>query len=279
MSKKWQLHWSHLSMLWRCGEQYRRRYIEGEIRPPGMALIIGSGTHHGVEADMTVRIDTGVLAPTEQVQEATRDYVDNEFKRGAYWLSPAERAEGKSKQAWRDGAVDMAVGLATCHHEILAPTLVPTSVERKWLVKLDGFPCDLAGRFDIQEGTTRLRDTKTSARSPSASTAEDSDQLTMYAMAAAVIDGKAPGELAMDSLVKTKTPKVVTQITHRDVGDFKVLLRRIEASVKAIEAGVFLPCDRKDWMCSPKWCGFYDSCPYVRDRTVHQVKTVDERQA
>ena len=36
---------SQMGMYCRCGEQYRRRYIEKEIIPPGFALIKGGSVH------------------------------------------------------------------------------------------------------------------------------------------------------------------------------------------------------------------------------------------
>lgn len=272
MADKWQLHWSHLSMLWRCGEQYRRRYVEGEIVPPGIALIIGSGTHKAIEPNIRRMIDTGEAASLEEVHDVARDYVVKEFKRGAYWLSPEERAAGRPKQHWQDQCVNWAVTLAGLHHDEIAPSLKPTHIERPWVVELPGYPCDLAGRLDIQEGTSRLHDTKTKAQSPSQAEVDGSDQFTMYGIAVKVLDGRMPRSYRLDALVKTKTPKAVSLSTQRTKEDFAALLRRIEISVKAIEAGIFLPCERANWCCDPKWCGFYPTCPYTRGRKQFAMK-------
>jgi hypothetical protein len=252
-------------MLARCGEQYRRRHLEGEIIPPGIALIIGSGTHKSIDLNMRTKMEDGQLCDLAEVKASARDYVVHQFERGAYWLSPGERAESKSRQHWQDGAVETAVGLSSLHHQTLAHEIQPTAVERKWLVKLKGYPCDLAGTLDIQEDG-RIRDTKTKGKTPPQSEADCSDQLTMYGMAVKVLDKKQPAEYRLDALVKLEKPKAVSYRTYRDEEDFKVLLRRIETSIKTIEAGLFIPTNRDNWWCSAKFCGYHSTCPFVRGR-------------
>lgn len=269
MPKKWQLHWSHLSMLWRCGEQYRRRYLEGDIVPPGAALIVGSATHAPINVDMLRKIDTGELADAEELADIARDTVTHHFDDGNYWIPPAERKDTNT-ETLRAECVETAQALSALHHEELAPKIEPVHAERLWVVEIPGFPCDLSGQIDIQTAHA-IRDVKTKKQSPSKSLAEDSDQLTMYALAAKVLDGEFPEVVWMDYLVKTKTPKIVSLDSVRDGEDAKVLLERIAVSVKAIEAGNFLPADQSEWVCSSRWCGYHETCKYVRGRKVVQI--------
>ena len=39
---------TRMGMLSRCGEQFRRRYVEHDIVPPGVALIVGSAVDRSV---------------------------------------------------------------------------------------------------------------------------------------------------------------------------------------------------------------------------------------
>ncbi len=270
MTGRWRLHSSHLSMLSRCAEQFRRRYIEDEIIPPGIALLVGSGTHTGIETDLETKINTGDLAEEEEVKAAARDRIHRAFNEGNVWVPPTERDEWKPEQA-RDEAVDTATGLASLHHNELAPELWPVAVERPWVVTLKHHPFDLAGRIDIEE-PTRLRDTKTKSRKPSSGLEHTMLQPTMYSLAKWVCDKERPEEFYVDWLVKTKTPHIESRSTTRGPEDFKALLRRIEAAWQMIEAGSFPPTNPDDWCCSPKYCGYYESCPYVRNPSVHQVK-------
>lgn len=274
--KGWQLHASHLGMLSRCGEQFRRRYIEGEIIPPGVAAITGSGAHKAIATDLSRKIDTGELAPIEELRDSARDYVDTQFSRGAYRLAAEDKVLGR--QHWRDESVDWAVRFAECHHVQLAPELFPTHTERKWVIKLRGFPCDLAGMLDVQElwptGELVVRDTKTGGKK------KDPDlslQLTMYAMAVRVLEGTMPASLVLDNILRRKRKgqefaEILSLMTTRSDDDFKALLRRVETASRQIEAGVFPPADPDHWLCSPKWCGFHATCPYQRGRKSFPIR-------
>ena len=51
--KKPQLHQSHLEMLSKCGEQFRRIYLGGEKAMPGVALLVGKATHKAAEISLS----------------------------------------------------------------------------------------------------------------------------------------------------------------------------------------------------------------------------------
>src|SRR5580700_2286114 len=66
---------TQLEMFSRCGEQYRRRYIEHEIIPPGIAMAKGKGFHAGAEHNMRQKLETGVdLSVAEIVDVAVTSF-------------------------------------------------------------------------------------------------------------------------------------------------------------------------------------------------------------
>ena len=150
---------------------------------------------------------------------------------------------------------------------------------------------DIVERFEIAgDGPDRLvlviRDTKTSAKSPTPSildgaeksgTADDSEQLTAYAVASHVIDDKLPDYMVLDYLVKTnaKTPtlKYVATKTQRSMDDVNVFLNRFANAVHALRTGVFVPANQSWWGCSQRWCGYYDICPYAKRPKLVQITT------
>lgn len=252
-------------MLSKCGEQYYRRYVKGEKVPPRVAMAIGSAGHKSIESNLKAVINSGEMLPVEQVQDVARDELEGIWKSGVA-LTKEEMAVGM--KAIKGGAIDTAVALSALHRTDLAPKLKPTHVERKFVIKLDGFPLDLAGQIDIQESTARIRDTKTAAKSPSQAEADDSLQLTMYGLATKVIDGESPSEFFLDALVKTKEPKVVSVPTKRTNENYEMLLRRVERAALILEKGAFTPARTTDWWCSEKWCGYWDSCPFAQKRPI-----------
>ena len=78
--------------------------------------------------------------------------------------------------------------------------------------------------------------------------------------------GAAPA-LAMDVLVKTKTPKLET-VWAKPAQDHAPLIQRIERAALVIEAGAYLPAPPDHWKCSEKFCDFYNDCPFGRARRV-----------
>lgn len=257
-----QLHITGLNMMSFCGEQFRRRYIENEIIPPGVAAVVGKATDRAVTRNLQHKIDTDTLLPIEEVLDCARDEFETTWKHEGVRLSDDEVAEGVEQV--KGDAIDKAVRLSALHASAVAPAIRPTHVQRAIVVEIKGYDFDLAMTLDVQEGAIRIRDTKTAAKSPHADAADDSDQLTQYALGVFVVDGSIPREVTLDYLVDNKTPVAKTLTSTRDHDDFTILLHRIEAATLAIQRGVFVPARRSDPMCSPKYCGYFSTCRYVR---------------
>jgi hypothetical protein len=150
---------------------------------------------------------------------------------------------------------------------------------------------DFVGEQDVQEilhdGDREIlviRDTKTSAKSPipsymdgnnKAGTADDSEQLTAYAVASHVVDGKLPDKMVLDFLVRTNaakpTIKYVPTATVRSMDDVQVFLNRFTNLIHAMKTGVFVPANQSWWGCSQRWCGYYDICPYSKKPKFVQI--------
>ena len=269
MSEPMYLHWSQISMYTRCAEQFRRRYICGEKLPPGVALIVGSGFHRGVEATLRHKMETKELPPEEMTKQAARDSVAKAFDDEVF--VPADDAE-KSKADMRADAIDQAVACAALHRKELAPDVTPIAVERPWVVDIAGYPVSLAGTIDCDEGAI-IDDWKTAAKSPSAGTTEENGQVVMYSMAKHVLDGIIP-RFRMGYVIKTKTPKTLWQETTCTADDFSPMLRVIERISEAIRKEVFpfaSSMSPHPWWCHKKWCGFYATCEGVYRKKVFAV--------
>lgn len=146
---------------------------------------------------------------------------------------------------------------------------------------------DFVGEQDIQEmvgDRLIIRDTKTSSKSPTpsfldgsekAGTADDSEQLTAYATASQVVDGKLPARMVLDYLIRTnaKTPtlKYVPTSTTRNLDDVNVFLNRFVNTIHAMRTGVFVPANPSWWGCAQKWCGYFDICPYAKRPKLVQI--------
>ena len=266
-NEKRQLHWSQISMYTKCAEQFRRRYILGEILPPGVGAVSGTGMHKAVEMDLTRKLETGELAPEEEVTERARDAVAEAFDAPAgVLLTAEEKAEGADKA--KAAAIDAAVTCAAVHHQELAPLASPRQIERKWVLDLGGFPFDLSGTIDCDDGDA-IWDWKTAKRTPAADEAEMSGQVTMYSLAKLTLDGSIPAA-RMGYVVKLKTPKTVVLETRRTKEDFAPLVRALERIADGIEKEVYPFASSmapRPWWCHPNWCGYYKTCEGVCNKT------------
>ncbi len=263
-----QLHISAINMLSFCGEQFRRRYILKEKRPPGVAMIVGTATDRSVTANLQSKITDKKLLAIDQVKQIASDSLKTEWQTGIE-LDQEEAMLGAEKV--KGNAIDKAVRLSVLHASNLAPVLDPTHVQRPWVVELNGYPLDLAGTIDVQEGSIAIRDTKTKAKSPSEGAADQDTQLTAYALAAKVIDGRAPEKVTLDCLVDNKVPVVKVFSSTRNEADFDAFLARVENAVLALQAGVFVPAKQTDPLCSPKYCGFFSTCKFVMQPKQFQI--------
>lgn len=257
-----QLHVSGLNMLAKCGEQFRRRYIEGEKRPPGVALLIGTATDRAAEQDLRSKMQTGVLLPEEAVRDIARDTLMAEWEKGEIALDPEEGE--LDAQLAKAKAIDTSVAMASLYHREAAPGINPTHVQRPWTLDVKGLGFQMVGTIDVQEGSKSIRDCKTAAKTPPADEAHNSLQLTTYAMAARVIDGTIPEKLILDVCVKNKVPKLVQIESTRTAEDFSHLLARVEMAEKAMSTGTFTPAPLDAWWCAKKWCGYHSNCRYAR---------------
>jgi hypothetical protein len=256
--KRPQLHATGLNMA--CGEAFRRRYIEGEIIPPGVAAIVGIATDRAVSRNLEHKRETHELLPVEEVADVARDSLSDAWDRGGVRLEPEEVETGIP--AVKGQAADKTVRLSVLHATATAPSIEPTHIQRQWAIEIPGYPFDLVGTLDIQEGGAAVRDTKTTAKTPPADTAEKSLQLSAYSLAVKVLDGNPPEKVKLDYLVDNKTPKAVTLEATRTDEDYRALLARIETVSLAIERGVFVPVSPDHWACSERFCGYARTCRY-----------------
>ncbi|MCL4735361.1 MAG: PD-(D/E)XK nuclease family protein [Candidatus Omnitrophica bacterium] len=250
---------SSLNMFARCGRQFMYRYLEGLIIPPGISAVRGTGAHQGVEVNLRSIMENGAPAPLEQVDEACLERINTEWERGVRLL-PDEQDQPESKL--RGDAVDEAIRLSRTHYSNIAPELKPVHVERWFEINVPDLPCTIKGRIDLQE-QSGIRELKTGRAYPSEDAAERSPQLTWYAIAAQALDGQMPDYVALDHLVLTKTGVTVRQQSaSRSGGDFHREINRAQLVAHTIASDIYPPAQHDHWCCTPKWCGYWNRCPF-----------------
>lgn len=264
---------SAFRMLTRCGMQFYWRYIEGIRIPPGISALIGTATDTSVSTDLSFKRTTGKLRMDEDIKDIARDAVNGNWLKGVRLVGDELK---ESQKKLKGEAVDDAVTLSTLHHRELAPDINPVDVQRFWKIELPNYPYDITGRIDIEEPDA-IRDTKTSAKSPTWDEAHKSKQLTMYALARKITRGVMSKTLYLDFLIRTKTPKYLVLPTERNQEDFDAIFVMYDKAMEILEKEAFMP-NNDGWHCSDKWCGYWqDKCPFGRRSQSSSYPTVEQR--
>lgn len=248
---------SRLFMYLKCGEQYRRRYEEHEIIPPGIAFIRGKSVHKGVELNNRYKLEKKKDISKKDLIKIADSEFSKIIKGEGIYLTKEEKTQRKTIV---DKGRDDTTKLTGLYREEVAHLIMPKKIELEF-----EFPCekhDITGRIDLIDEHDFLRDTKTANRRKNQKEVDASDQLTLYALAHEYLFGKPPKKIIMDTLVCTKVAKYDPIITERSHDDITMLIRRIYAAFEGMKKGVYLPCNPTNWFCSSRWCGYYETCKY-----------------
>lgn len=256
---------SQISTFTKCGEQYRRRYIEKEIIPPGVAMIRGIALHKGAEHNFKPKIESRVDLPKSQIQEIVAASFDKKIAAEGVHLNKDEKEIGKAKVL--GASKDDAVAMAGVFSDDLAPTIQPIAVEKKIRIVLKKSTHDLLGVIDVIDDEFFVRDLKSAAKAKNQAEVDRDFQFGFYPIIARAFYGKEVAGVKIDTIVKTKTKVYLqTLTTDRDADDFEAIINRTNFAIDAINAGNFFPAFTGAWWCAPKWCGYYSTCPYVNGK-------------
>lgn len=253
---------SQIDKLTSCGVAWKFRYLDRIKKAPASGMLRGRAVDKAVQRNLENKRDNGTLLPLEEVQDIASDTLRNEWE-GGVALDEEELEAGE--RAVKGEITDQVVRMAATHATQVAPKLFPVGVQERFDVEIKGYDCHFVGYRDVREANGFTRDTKTSKKKPSGDEADTSTQLTLYALAHKVEFGEYPRAVVLDYLVNyvRKPDEAFSLYSSRGPEQFAALLRRIEAAVESIRAGIFIPADPSSWKCSSKWCEFWGDCPYA----------------
>lgn len=260
-----EIHQSMISSWDLCAERFRRRYIDGEIIPPGIAARVGTGCHKGAEINHLQKINTGKDLPVSDIQDAARDGYMKSIQEGVFF-APDEANTAKKQLS---EGLDDTVRLAKVYAESVAPLIIPIMAEKKLSVTIQGIELPIVGTLDVYTADKWLPDLKTASSKWAQDKADSSPQPTLYRELIKEETGFYPEKMSFEILVKNKTAVHQSIETTRDESDLEALKKRINLMLLMIEKGIFPPADPSGWSCSPKWCGFYFSCSYISFHRKH----------
>lgn len=245
----------------KCGEIWRRSYEEKEKIPPGFAAVKGRAVHSAAEVNWKQKIQSHTDMPVKDIVDLSASLVTNEIHAGIS-LMPSET--GIPLSVLKGRATDDVVKMARLHAMVQAPLYQPTKVEESIRVNLPNCTHDLLTVLDMADDKHRVVDLKTTGKAMKQDDADDSIQLTAYHLAYEAQTGVKPTDLLLEVMVNgATTVKRQRLSTTRDMTDINVLGARFNATLTTIKSGVFAPAPIGSWYCSPKYCGYWTTCPFV----------------
>jgi len=255
-------------MALKCGEQFRRRYIENEKIPPGIAAGRGRGVHRANDENLTQKIVTGIDLPEGDLTDCARDEFVHSFDEGLF----IPKADLPAKASLLNEGLNDTIRITRAYRKAVAPSIQPLSSEE--FLKVDvGFDLPVLGYLDHTErpnGVDVIGDLKTANRSWADGDAEKELQPVVYAFLYEHQYGVRP-EFRYDVLVNlkggVKPQQFKVSVNDRRIKAMFAIIGRVQAMLRS---GVFPPAEPGHWVCSEQWCGYYLTCPYVGNGNGHK---------
>lgn len=242
---------SSIATFLRCGQQWFFAYVANIKRPPSLKQAIGLSAHEAFAGNMQQKISTHEDLPLTDVMDVYSSSWD-----GMESIMEPEDDDDPAK------AKDDGYRLVRKQHSDVAPAIQPTLVEWPFQFEVNGV--SYSGTGDLVDNKRRVRDWKTTARTPSKGTSHLL-QMTGQALGYRQATQKVESEVVLDYLIYTKEPKYLPiasggPIDDKTIAIFAKVVRDVEAE---INAGRFLPNGLMSNACS--WCGYRDICPAYKE--------------
>lgn len=257
--KKLIVSYTQISMYRRCGEQYRRRYIEKDVIPPGIALLKGGSVHKGAEYNYKQKIKTHLDLKPKEVIDYSVDTLERRIEHEGLFLAPEEESVGKAKIVGE--AKDRTVTMASVFMEKVAPVYQPKQVEYDKILHLEHSDYDLRCIIDLIDTRDQIVELKTSSRETwSQDKVDHNDQLTFQSLLYEAEYKRPPEKLILENIRESSKDNHDCFETRRTHDDYDRHIVRINRIVNGINKGVFTPASEDSWACSPKFCGYWNTC-------------------
>jgi len=260
------IHQSILNMFLKCGEQGRRRYIENEIIPPGIAALRGTGTHKGAEINHKQKIETHTDLPLSDIKDATRDAYVHKAKKDGIYL-PKELVSQKNT-ILNIGLID-ALRCTECYHKDIAPNIQPVAAEERIEPIEIGLELPLSIKIDYWQQNHKLGDLKTAGMKWQKDRITQEIQPVLYSLGYLITYKKNPTFRYDITIARHGKDGNATSIEadHQEMTatnqDYSALYAKMEALIEMLKTGIFPPSNQNNWWCDPKWCGFWYTCKFV----------------
>ena len=237
-----------------CGMQYKFHYIDKIKIPYSARMLRGNCVDSSANLHFAKKLEDG--------KGITKDkFIDNAVN---YHNDKSMWSHVDTVYTYDDlsetESMDATSGLAETYYEGFGG-FEPISVQQKIEVPYDSQLNFLAFTDLViknqEKGTPILIDNKVRAKDRYNEDLTRDIQLVKYAD----LLGYSEVGLAVTSYNNGK-PKVILKLADITKKDKDMVNKRIDKTVEGIRKEVFNPVPTGNWVCTPKWCGFYEMCEF-----------------
>lgn len=257
---------SSIALYQKCVIRWKRRYIDAEPEPISGAAIAGRAFGNAARDSYGNKVQTGQLLSTADVLDAYSD---------SWELALAQDGELVDWEDEKPGRIkDSGYRVLPVYHQLVAPTIKPLAVERRFTIKLPDVDWTVTGYMDV-ECADEIPDLKLRTRSKghiSQAEADSEPQPGFYLLARRAEGFPARNGFAYHSSVRAARGIAVkpgdvavtyTQRTDEQLDALVELIYQVAAEIQwRMEYDVWTPPPATAWWCSRDWCGFWDSCRF-----------------
>jgi hypothetical protein len=244
---------SGLNTLLSCGAKFAYRYEERIKFPPNGNLLRGQAVDEAMSFALEAKRD-GETPATDQIGGFAEAQLQMK--------SPSGDWEGDDYGPEESRAV--VTRMAECWATELLPRIIPKEVQPRYRPEFDGIR--LEAQFDYVTSTGAICDGKTTYKSISKPKPDHITQITFYAAARAVAEGRDPVDettwlhyiVHANNKTGLKVEAVPLEVPATATAQ-QFILRTVERAAKLIKAKAYVP-NPNGMMCSEKYCDYWDRC-------------------
>ena len=250
---------SGFNMYRRCARQFEYAYMLGLIRPPVIAMVKGTAIHRGAEVVHKHTIEHGKLLGLTEATQAVSDSFDDEKE---------DIQEGTKEE--KGSAKDAAIHNFKVYYTQAVPVIDPVAAEKPFAFKVGTVPfrgvIDLIdrvpGEYSLEDDpelpppkVEEVSDLKTTTKTWVKQKLDQEPQLTFYALA------ENTNLVRVDFVLDQKSGcRYLPKRALRDQNIKRLLVEDVEETAHLIKRGIFPRCDPTSWVCTERFCGYFNDC-------------------
>ncbi len=233
---------SQVGSFIRCPAAWYYRTVLGLPDPVNANRALGIAVDDALTENYRQKIETREDLETEGVVALYR----------SSWAAQQDAIEYQDKEDPK-AIGEKGVELVRLYMDKAAPTIQPIAVQQRLAGMIGGVRVN--ARLDLLDETGQIHDYKVAAKTPS-----DIDQMyRMNVTTYARLEPRASGFVRLDTLTKTKEPKLITQAWKVEEPDNKAIDALYPLVQAAARSGYYVPA-RASMFCSRTGCGHWRVC-------------------